>query len=206
MANPFQKNSRTRVSIIGCLFFVGVVVVAQIAMSGCSKEKMDELRQSVNESIDKSKKAVKENVDAATNVASAKAGLSGSMTLSAGRTVPTEACYATFVEQQPDRSNVLKLQSYISAETESFPSALIQAQVDEISQTELSGKTVKAQVFIQHEQSGPIWSTNPDEPAEIAIDSMRDNVLKAKVVKGTVYNSQTGDSVQLKGNVEGIFH
>jgi hypothetical protein len=94
------------------------------------------------------------------------------------------------------------LRSYLSADQESFPAALVQAQVEAASVNELAGKTVPAQSFVQAEESGPVWHTVGGEGVQLTITSITDKQVVAELT-GAAINTATGQTAPITGKFEG---
>lgn len=91
---------------------------------GCSKEDLtgalDKAKSAVTENAAKAKEAVQAKVESTTETVQEQLNLAGSIELTAGEIVKTDACYASFIRQGAGRPNVLQLQSYRDAEPRSL--------------------------------------------------------------------------------------
>lgn len=194
--------------IVLVLFAVGLVAV------GCSKEKLDELvekgKQQIDQGVKQAQDSVQQNVEQAQQQATAAAGkaqeqlqLAGSISLGPDGAFKTAGCYARFIPPTGGRPGVLRIQSYRDAASESYPSALIQAQVAAKQAGELTGQTIPAQMFTQAQSGGPVWFATTAAPVQVKIISIAGGKLVAEVAGGVLVHSEGGPAVQAVGKIEG---
>lgn len=202
-------NHGTGRRMAGCLALGWVLVAA-----GCGGKSISDLASSVKdaasqgvESIqDKAQQVSQDVVGKARGLAdkaSEVAQLAGSMKLSLDQPLETSACYANFSWLQAAGTGVLQLQSYRDAQQESFPAVFLRVQHEVAVPAELAGQTFDAQLFIQREADGPLW-TATDQPVQLKITSIQDNVLQAEIVGGSLIHSSTGATQPVTGVFEGI--
>lgn len=186
-----------------CLLAITALLACLLATTaGCNK--IDELNKMAKDSIDEAKKKVGDEFPNVVETVTEQAGLAGNVNIKLDKDVTTKACYASLVEQSPDRPNVLKLQSYASPDTESIPSIFIQAQVGTSSLAELVGSEVSAQVFVQTQRDGEVWFTDPAESIQVKITALEDNMLTAELVSGKLHSTVSGNSVDADGTIEAV--
>jgi hypothetical protein len=101
------------------------------------------------------------------------------------------------------RPSVLQLQSYRDAAQESFPSALVRAQVSASTVAELKGQTVPAELFVQPQKDGPTWSTR-GELVQLKIVSVEAKTLTAEIAGGALIHDGTGASQAVKGTLQAV--
>ncbi len=187
-----------------------LVYVSLVLMTGggCNKADVsglvDKVKQTASEGTEKVRDAVSEQVDDATGAMQEQLQLAGSIELQLDETLTTQACYAQFLRQGSGRSNVLQLQSYRSADDESFPSVFLRAQVSATSAQELVGQVTAARLFVQPQQDGPTWYSAVGSPVEVKIVSIDDQMLSAELIGGTLENTahaQTG----VTGTFQAVF-
>jgi hypothetical protein len=68
---------------------------------------------------------------------------------------------------------------------------------------ELAGQTIAAQMFVQPEQNGPIWSATA-QPVQLKITAVEATQLKAEIVSGSLANSSTGATQAVTGTFQGV--
>ena len=184
------------------LSFVTALLACLLTAVGCNK--IDELNKMAKDSIDEAKKTVGEEFPNVVETVTEKAGLAGNANIQLDDEFTTDACYASLVEQSPDRPNVLKLQSYASPESESGKSIFIQAQVGDSSLADLVGKEVSAQVFVQTQRDGEAWFTDPAESVKVKITALEEDMLSAELVGGKLHSTVSGNSVDADGTIEAV--
>lgn len=193
-------NSRHSFLLLAC---------ALVSLGACSKTEVSDLvgkvKQTASEGSDKVKQAVSEQIgDAADNVQE-QLNLAGSIELTLDTPVATQACYAQFIRQGSGRPNVLQLQSYRSAENESFPSVFLQAQVQADSANELVGQIVSARLFVQPQTDGPLWYSAIGNPVELKVVSVEESLLTAELAGGSLRSTAGGADVAASGTFSGVF-
>lgn len=185
------------------MFLILAVVVA-----GCSKEDLtgalDKAKNAVAEGTAKAKQAVEEKMDSTTQQVQEQLNLAGSIELTAGDLIKTDACYVSLIPQGSGRPTVLQLQSYRTADRETFPSVFLQAQVQANSIAELVGEPLAARMFVQREDQGPILLSDVSTPIELKITSVEDQLVSAELTRATLRDTTTGAEIPVTGKLTGI--
>lgn len=184
-----------------------LVIIAIIA-AGCSKDDLtgalDKAKNAVTDNAAKAKDAVQAKMETATEQVQEQLNLAGSIELTAGEAVKTDACYVSLIPQGVGRPTVLQLKSYRDADRESFPSVFLQAHVQANSITELIGEPLAARLFVQREAQGPILFSDIATPVELKISAVEDQLLSAAVVSGSLRDTSSGADVPVTGSISGV--
>ena len=199
--SPSSSTKKCRSLFLLTLF---ALLACMLTTASCSKKEFDELVSKAKNDLDKVKKSADEEISKAIGTASEELGMSGKASIQLDQPIITSACYVSLIKQSPDRPNVLKMQSYTSPETESFPSIFMQAQVGNSSLQELVDTEVLAQLFVQAEQNGEVWYTDPAELVRVKISALQEDMLTADVVSGKLYSTKTGNSIESTGKIEAV--
>ena len=185
------------------------VLAAAVWLTGCGK-KVSEIANSIkNTAADVAGKAEKAAQNAAqtaqnaTGKASEALALVGSMELTLDGPLKTNACYVKLITSADGRASVLQMQSYQNASQESFPSALLRAQVSAANLADLNGQTIPAQLFVQAQKDGPTWSTQ-QELVQVKITVVDAKNVSAELAGGSLLNASTGASQAVKGTFKGV--
>jgi hypothetical protein len=184
------------------VWLVALWLSAALAV-GCNK-----LMEQAKEAADKAAGEVAKVTESVSDTATAakeQLNMAGSMELTVGEPMKTNACYARIVSPGAGRATVLQLQSYGQAGQESFPSVFLQAQVAAATPAELAGQVVKARLFVQRATGGPVLFSENASPIELEVVSIADKILTAKILSGTLRDSATGASVPVSaGTFTGV--
>jgi hypothetical protein len=187
---------------------VTIVIVAIIA-TGCSKEDLtgalDKAKNAVSENAAKAKDAVQSKMGATADQVQQQLNLAGSIELTVGDAVKTDACYVSLLPQGAGRPTVLQLQSYRDAEHESFPSVFLQAHVQANSMAELIGEPIAARLFVQREAQGPVLFSDIATPIELKITSVEERVISAELSGAKLRDTSTGAELPVTGKLTGVF-
>lgn len=189
---------------LGCVF----------AAAGCGGKSISDLASSVKDAASQGVESVQEKAqqisqdvaDQARGLAdkaSEAAQLAGTMKLTLDQPLEISACYANFSWLQAAGTGVLQLQSYRDARQESFPSVFLRVQHSAAAPAQLAGQTFDAQMFVQQQENGPLW-TATDPPIQLKITSLQDKVLRAEIVEGNLVHSGTGAATAVTGAFEGV--
>lgn len=182
------------------------LLATAVWFTGCGKKVSDIASSIKDKAADMAGKAKDAAQDAAQNVtgkATEALNLAGSMDLTVDAPLKTDACYVKFIPAKTGRPSVLQLQSYRDAKQESFPAALLRAQVSAADLAQLNGQTVPAELFVQGQEDGPTWSTTTDL-VQLKITALDDKNLSAELVAGSLLNANTGASQAVKGVFKGV--
>lgn len=178
--------------------YVAFASLALIAAGGCDSSEISDLvdkaKQTASEGTEKVKQTVSEQVSDAAGAAQEQLQMAGSAQLQVDQPLAAKACYAHFLQPGSGRPNVLQLQSYRSADQESFPSVFLHGQVSAASVQELVGQVVSARLFVQAEQNGPTWHSAVGSPVEVKIVSIDEQTLNVELVSGTLTSTAGGES------------
>lgn len=181
--------------------------LALLTAGGCNRadvsDLVDKVKQTASEGTEKVRETVSEQVGDAAGDVQEQLQLAGSIELQLDQPLQTGACYARFVRQGSGRPNVLQMQSYRSADKESFPSVLLHAQVSAASAEELVGQVASARLFVQPQQNGPLWYSAIGAPVEVKIVSIEEQMLTAEIVGGTLASTASGE-VGVTGTFEAV--
>jgi len=175
--------------------------VSDIASS--VKDAASEGVQSVKDTAQQVSQDVTNKVQGVTDQAAQTLEMAGSMQLQIDQPLQVSACYASFSHVKAAGAGVLQLQSYREAEQESFPSVFVRAPCSTATLAELTGQTLAAQMFVQPQQNGPVWSATA-EPVQLKITAVEEKQLKAEIVGGNLANSGTGATQAVTGSFEGV--
>ncbi|HRX79053.1 MAG TPA: hypothetical protein P5307_08320 [Pirellulaceae bacterium] len=186
---------------------MAILMLAIIAV-GCSKEDLtgalDKAKNAVSENATKAKDAVQAKMESTTEQVQEQLNLAGSIELTAGDVVKTDACYVSLIPQGAGRPTVLQLQSYRDAERESFPSVFLQAHVQANSITELVGEPLAARLFVQRVAEGPILFSDVDAPVELKITAIENNLVSAQLTGSKLRDTTTGAEIPVTGSISGV--
>jgi hypothetical protein len=163
-----------------------------VCLAGCSKEQFS---QAVNKSVEQVQQKVTQTVETVKE----QANLAGSLELTLDQPIKTGRCYASLFQLSEGRPSVFQITSYQSTTDENFPSAMLRAEISQTTLTALVGQKVSAQVYLQSVANGPIWHTQHDQPVELSITAADDKSVSGEVVSGKVINTDSGQSVDVKG-------
>lgn len=181
---------------------------AAMLLLGCSKEEFNDLvdktKQSVTDGADKVKQGVADGVGKVQDTAKEQLNMAGSAQLTLDVPVTTTACYASFVSQGGGRPGVLQLRSNKDASQITYPAMFVQAQVKAGGLSELIGQVVSAQIFVQKDQSSPIWFCAPGTHVELKVVSADDKNLSAEIVSGSVRNTQAAGEQNVAGKLNAV--
>ncbi len=202
-------TERPRRRAVGWLALVLVPVVA-----GCGGKSVSDLASSVKDAASQGVQSVKDKAqEVSQDVAGAARGmtdtaaeaveLSGTMKLTIDQPLEVSACYVSFSHLQAAGAGVLQLQSYRDAQQESFPSVFVRAPCSAGTLAELTGQTIGAQMFVQPQQNGPLWTATA-QPVQLKITSIEGKLLKAELAGGSLTHSVTGASQAVTGTFEGV--
>jgi len=192
-------HQRQIIQLTTAMCFAGLCLV------GCDKvseltEKAKEAASDAAENINEKAAELKEKAQDAKETLS----LAGSIDLATNPPVKASACYVSFVTSSSGRPNILKIQSYRDAASESYPSVYLQAQVKASTPGGLVAEPVNAQLFVQLVKDGPVLFSAPGSPVQLQITSFDDKSFAGKVTGGNVFNTQTEASVPVQGTLSGI--
>ena len=70
---------------------------------------------------------------------------------------------------------------------------------------ELVGQKVAGEIFVQQVKDGPVWHSPDGQPVELLIKSSDDNSITGEVAQGKVTNSDTLQSIDLRGTFIATF-
>ena len=186
---------------------MAILMLAIIAV-GCSKEDLtgalDKAKNAVSENATKAKDAVQAKMESTTEQVQEQLNLAGSIELTAGDVVKTDACYVSLIPQGAGRPTVLQLQSYRDAERESFPSVFLQAHVQANSITELVGEPLAARLCVQRVAEGPILFSDVDAPVELKITAIENNLVSAQLTGSKLRDTTTGAEIPVTGSISGV--
>ena len=176
-------TERTRRRAAGWLSLVLVSVAA-----GCGGKSVSDLASSVKDAASQGVQSVKDTAQqvskdvagaaqGVTDKASQAVEMAGTMKLTIDQPLEISACYASFSHLQAAGAGVLQLQSYRDAQQESFPSVFVRAQCSAGTLAELAGQTIGAQMFVQPQQNGPLWTATA-QPVQLKITAIEENCSK----------------------------
>lgn len=175
---------------------IALCAVWLTALVGCSAEKLNELadkaKQTVSEQTGKVTQAVKEQAGTATDKAKEQLALAGNCEVQLDVPVVTTACYAKFVPIGGGRPNVAQFRSYRDPSQESFPSVMLQAQVQAGGWSELIGQSIRAEMFVQNATGSAIWSCPSGTQVEIKVVAVNEQMVTAEVVSGNLREAASG--------------
>ena len=202
-------TERTRRRAVGWLSLVLVSITA-----GCGGKSVSDLASSVKDAASQGVQSVKDTAQqvskdvsgtaqGVTDKASQAVELAGTMKLTIDQPLVISACYASFSRLKAAGVGVLQLQSYRDAQHESFPSVFVRAQCSAGTLAELAGQTIGAQMFVQPQQDGPLWTATV-QPVQLKITAIEGKVLKAEIAGGSLTQSATGASQAVTGAFEGV--
>jgi hypothetical protein len=178
-------------------FKFAMLSVALLAI-GCDTKKVTD---AVNSTVDSAKNTVNKTVEAAKQ----EINLAGSMEVSTTPPVSAKACYAKIVIPGGQRSSVLQLASYKTADLERFPSMFLQAPVKVDAASKLVGQTLQAELFALASADGAIWRTRTGAPAALIVSAVDDQSLTAQCTGATLVNSETGEEISANGKFIALF-
>lgn len=188
-------------------------LVLAAAAAGCGKS-VSELASSVKDAASQGVQTVKDTAQqvsqdvankaqGVTDKASQTLELAGTIQLTIDKPLQISGCYASFSPLQAAGAGVLQLQSYRNAQQESFPSVFVRASCSSAKLAELAGQTLAAQMFVQPQEKGPIWSATA-QPVQLKIIALEEKGLKAEIVSGSLSHSGTGATQAVTGTFQGV--
>ncbi|MDA1048885.1 MAG: hypothetical protein O3C40_00180 [Planctomycetota bacterium] len=183
---------------------VTILIFAVIA-AGCSKEDLTGAFDKAKNAVADTSQAVQDKMETTTDQVQEKLNLAGSIELTAGEPIKTDACYVRFMPQGAGRPAVLQLQSYRDADRESFPSVFLQAQVQANSLAELVGEPLSARMFVQREAQGPVLFSEISTPIEFKITSIEEQLVSAELTSAKLRETTTGAKIQVTGKLTAVF-
>jgi len=163
---------------------------------GCSKEKM-------KEAFDKGVEQVEQTVAKTSELVKEQTDLGGHIELTLDEPVKTGRGYAVLVSFPSGRPAVLQVSSCREPLDETFPSVFLRAEVSARAPTELAGKELTAQLYVQAEPEGPVWHSPDEAPVEMRITTAGESSLEGEVLGGTLINTDTGETVSVTGTFVG---
>jgi hypothetical protein len=180
------------------------LVVALLPLAGCNREKLGELADKAKQAVTESAEQVKEKAGVVTDATKEQMALAGSCEVMLDAPIASSACYVTFLQQASGRPNVLQVRSYRNANQESFPSLMLQSQVNANGISELVGQTIPGQLFVQPAQDAPVWFCPPGGHVDLKIVAVDDKQLNAEIIGGSLRNSRTGGDQPVSGKLTGV--
>ncbi len=165
---------------------------------GCSKEKMDEMVNTVKEQAKTiSESAAVVDVLPATGRAEVKLSPPVAMTVA----------YVRLYSVGDGRPGVVQFTSYDPDKgPNTFPALLVRAMTSATSLDGLAGQTLNAKVFFQAQSSGPVLSTGESGVLQATVSPLDPNVktINASIAAGSLVDS-SGKAVPFGGiTVEGV--
>lgn len=193
--------------------FWSISLVVAASAVGCGKSVSD-LASSVKDAASQGVQSVKDTAQQVSQEVADKARsvtdktaqtleMAGSMRLTIDQPLQVSACYVSFSHLKAAGAGVLQLQSYRAAGQESFPSVFVRASCSSATLAELAGQTLAAQMFVQPQQNGPLWSATA-QPIQLKVTSVAEKQLKAEIVGGSLVHSDTGAGQAVTGTFEGV--
>jgi hypothetical protein len=180
------------------------IVTLLLPFAACSKEKLGEFADKAKQAVVEGTEKVKEQAGAVADTAKEQLALAGSCEITLDSPVATSGCYFTFLPQGSGRPSVLQIRSYRDPAQESFPSVLLQLQVQAGGLTELVGQTRPAQLFVQKAHDTPVWFCPTGGSVDLKIVSLDDKLLHVEIVGGSLRNSETGTDQTVTGKLSGV--
>lgn len=138
-----------------------------------------------------------------------------SIEINVGELVKTDDCQSQLLTFSGERPSVLMVKSYLDAQQETLPSAMLQAHVSAREPASLVGTTVKAEVYLMTADpassspgddgslAGVTWHTPPGELADVKITAVDGQRLTGEIVSGELVNTSTQKRHPLKGRFTG---
>ncbi len=118
--------------------------------------------------------------------------------------IAAEECHVTVLPAAGGYSATLRVTSYSSPDTESFPSIFIQADISSDKITEVLNQKFPAKIYIQTSQKAVIWETPDVQPGEITIKNADDlGRVIGVVTAGAMMQLGSADSMTLSGSFDG---
>ncbi len=190
-----------------------ISLVLAVTAAGCGKS-VSELASSVKDAASEGMQSVKDTAQqvgqdvadkarGVTDKAAETLEMAGTMQLKIDQPLQVSACYASFSRVQAAGVGVLQLQSYRDAPQEAFPSVFVRASCSAATLADLAGQTLAAQMFVQAQENGPVWSAT-DQPVQLKITAVEEKQLKAEIVSGSLAHSGTGATQAVSGTFEGV--
>ena len=195
---------------------IASVCMLLILLAGCSKEEMKKFASDTTKVVQDTTATAAKNVETMAEGAGEttadmqeKLNMAGSIDLTAGGPIKTEACYAYLHPQgsRPagaKRAAILQLRSYRDQKSEAFPSVFLQAQVRVNSISELTIDPIKARLFVQLEKDGKVLFSEAGTPVTLEVTAVDEKSLKAKLVGASLVDTG-GGGVEATGQFEGVW-
>lgn len=169
---------------------------ALVWLAGCSKEEMADV-------FDKGMQQVEETVAKTTELVKEQADLAGHFELTLDGPVKTGRCYVSLISFPSGRPGVLQISSCKQSGDETFPSLFLRAEVSAGTLAELAEEKLAAQLYVQAEPEGPVWHSPDDQPVELTISTAGDTSVEGQLLRGSLINTDTGQSVAVTGKFIG---
>lgn len=163
---------------------MGFVLLAGLLLtSGCSKKQLEKL----GESIDQKSSSLLEQAKK-TPILEDVLPPTGEAQLTLETLTRFNGAYLRLLDIG-NRGRVLQIRSYDLPANETFPSFFMQAQVDVSDVANLTGKVIKARLFVQSKEEGPVWFCDGQELVEVNLLSITDGQLSGNITGGKLRSS-----------------
>ncbi len=168
-----------------------VYVLACFALAGCTKGKISEITDTVKKKVTSSPVVPQ----AVVKTGSIEFGMTPPVKIGSG--------FTKFASFQDGRPSILSITSYRESSEETYPSALIHAQTDVTSLSELAGKTMTAEIYVAPDSSST-WHTPTGQLAQIKISAVNDEEVTGTIVSGTIVKAGDKTESKLTGSFKGL--
>ncbi len=178
-----------------------------LLLSGCSKEKMDEMVNSVKEQANVVAEKAKASAEAATN-SSVIADIlppSGEAKVMMSPPVSMSSAYARFYTMGDGRPEVIQWTSYEpEAGPNTYPALLIRATTTATTVSSLAGQSLSGDIYFQAQSGGPVWTSKELVNITVAPQNAESKTLDASI--GPIqFIDATGQATQVNGiTVQGV--
>jgi len=171
-------------------------LLAAACLGGCSKEQFSE---TVSKQVQQVTEQVKDKVNQTAEIVKEQASLAGSLELKLDQSLKTGRCYASLQPLAQGRPAVLVITSYQSPGDETFPSAMLHAEVSAATPQALVGQKVPARLYAQTVADGPVWHSPDGEPVQLAITAADEKTVSGQIVAGKAVNTDAARATDVTG-------
>jgi hypothetical protein len=179
-------------------FHLVALLAAAIVAAGCG--------DSAPTQIAKATKSVQDAVEQAQQTAAQATGISeGSIELTLDAPLKIEQCFARLTPQTAARPGVLQLFSYEDPQDEEFPSVMLWATCDAASASDLVGKTVEGQLFVQRKPGADLWRSSNLVPIAITVVQADLLSVTCEIKDATVERVDDNGQAKASGKLIGLW-
>jgi hypothetical protein len=156
---------------------------------GCNKDQVEEITSKVKDQIAKAPEVAKEVLPS-----------TGRVTLQLDRSIDIPRAEGDLFVSGGSRPAVLQIRSYSKGDRASLPAVFLHAPVQARMPSDLVGKVIEAQMFVQYDNNQDIWSNRDDDFVKLMVQTYADNEMVCQILSG-VLNSPSGITKPVSGEI-----